>query len=113
MTLSTSERTRREIYNHSRSKERRAPPKPDPVAVLRERHYDEKATLGTRHRRESVDLEQKFQEEKARDRYPDNDPPDMEKRRRDLQKKHQTERAETEKRHRTEINAAAAKNPLP
>jgi hypothetical protein len=113
MTSSTSERTRHEIYNHSRSKERRAPPaKPDPVAVLRERHYDEKATLGTRHRRESVDLEQKFNQERARDPYR-NDPPNADKRRRDLQKKHEVERDAMEQRHRTELTTAAAKNPLP
>ena len=49
---SSSERARREIYNHSRSKERRATPaEPDEVAVLRERHYDKKTESAQKPRR--------------------------------------------------------------
>jgi hypothetical protein len=95
----------RTLYNHESSKDRRRPEKPDPVAAVRERHQDEKATLGTKHRREGEDLEQKFNQERLRDPYR-NDPPDADKRRRALADCHAALRDKMEQRHRAELSTA-------
>jgi hypothetical protein len=103
------EHARRTMYNHARSKEQRAPVKPSAVHALKGKQHDEKTAMGQRHRREGEALRQKLDNERVRDLPLHNDPPDAEKRRRALDKKHESERNNLAARHNRELEAAAAK----
>jgi hypothetical protein len=106
------EHARRTIYNHARSKEQRAPVKPSAVHALKGKHHDEKSVMGQRHRRESEALRQKLDNERARDLPYQNEPTDAEKRRRALDKRHESERNNLAARHTRELTATAAKEQL-
>jgi hypothetical protein len=114
MATATRNRTRHQVYSHPSSVAARAPEKHDPVAALRATHHAEMTELGTRHRRESVDLERAFNAEEAK--HPDsrlaNRPADEGKRRKALQQKHSTERAKMVARHGAEIEAESKRHPV-
>jgi len=109
---SASDYRRHEIYNHPRSKEARTKVQSSPVATLRTKHRDEKLELGQKHRRESIALEGKLNEERARDLPHHRYSPDADERRRKIDGRHKAERVSLAARQAAEMEDAMARHPL-
>jgi hypothetical protein len=103
------------IYNHQRSKERRAGElPPGPVDKLRVKHLDEKTALGQKHRYDSEALRRKIERERMADTRYGNGKGDLEddKRWRALQKQQEREHKDLSVRQEREMAAAKAKQSI-
>jgi hypothetical protein len=102
------------VYDHVRSKERRAgEPAPGPVEKLKAKHHEEKTALGQKHRRENEAHQLKINKEIQRDALhrQGKGADEYDKQRRALKDKHAREREDLAVRQDREMLAAKAKNP--
>jgi len=103
----------RKLYDHASSRKTRAPEKADPVAELHARQTAEHAEMEEQNFREKQKLERELNNEEAGNLPYHQRPSDEDKRRANLQRKHDARRAEMRKRHDIEMAAEQKRNPLP
>jgi hypothetical protein len=110
-----SDRQRRQVYNHPSSIKARAGEKDDALAPLHRRHADERAEDGAKRHKATMDLEKQFDEERARDttRGHVNDPPNVDRRRKELNARLDANTAKMHRRQEAETKDAEKRNPLP
>jgi hypothetical protein len=113
--MMSSDRQRRQVYNHASSIKARTPDKDDVLAPLLRQHAAEKAEDGAKRHKATIDLNQQFEEERARDTTHGqvNDPPEMEKRRNELRARLDAATEAMRKRQAAEVKDAEKRNPLP